>query len=73
MRVTGIKLSPAREVTEVITDHGNIKTECVVNAAGQWAPRIGEMVGVHIPIVSMMNQYLTTKPIEGHELPARHR
>jgi len=67
--VTGIKLSPAGEVTEVITDQGSIKTECVVNAAGQWAPRIGEMVGVHIPIVSMMNQYLTTKPIEGHELP----
>ncbi|MDX2500003.1 MAG: FAD-dependent oxidoreductase [Deltaproteobacteria bacterium] len=67
--VTGINVSPAGEVTEVITDHGSIKTECVVNAAGQWAPRIGEMVGVHIPIVAMMNQYLTTKPIEGHELP----
>ena len=67
--VTGIKLSGNREVKEVVTDHGSIKTECVVNAAGQWAPRIGEMVGVHIPIVSMMNQYLTTKPIEGHELP----
>ena len=26
VRVTGIKLSPAREVTEVITDKGNIKT-----------------------------------------------
>jgi 4-methylaminobutanoate oxidase (formaldehyde-forming) len=67
--VTGITLSEKRAVTEVITDHGNIKTECVVNAAGQWAPRIGDMVGVHIPIVSMMNQYLTTKPIAGHELP----
>jgi 4-methylaminobutanoate oxidase (formaldehyde-forming) len=69
VRVTGIGLSPAREVSKVITDHGIIKTECIVNAAGQWAPRIGEMVGVHIPIVSMMNQYLTTKPIPGNELP----
>ena len=67
--VTDIKVSSAGEVTEVVTDHGNIKTECVVNAAGQWAPQIAEMVGVHIPIVPMMNQYLTTKPIEGHELP----
>lgn len=67
--VTDISVSDTNEITEVITDHGSIKTECVVNAAGQWAPRIGEMVGVHIPIVSMMNQYLTTKPIEGHELP----
>jgi len=69
--VTDIRLSPAREVSEVITDHGTIKTECVVNAAGQWAPRIGAMVGVHIPIVPMMNQYLTTKPIKGHELPTQ--
>jgi glycine cleavage system T protein len=69
--VTDIVLSPEGEIAEVITDHGNIKTECVVNAAGQWAPRIGEMVGVHIPIVSMMNQYLTTKPITGHELPTQ--
>jgi len=69
VRVTGIELSATREVTRVITDHGAIKTETVVNAAGQWAPRIGEMVGVHIPIVPMMNQYLTTKPIEGHKLP----
>jgi glycine cleavage system T protein len=71
IRVTGIELSAAREITKVITDHGDIKTECVVNAAGQWAPRIGAMVGVHIPIVSMMNQYLTTKPIPGHELPTQ--
>jgi 4-methylaminobutanoate oxidase (formaldehyde-forming) len=69
VRVTGIELSATREVTKVITDRGDIKTECVVNAAGQWSPRIGEMVGVHIPIVPMMNQYLTTKPIAGHELP----
>ena len=69
--VTDINLSKSGEVSAVVTDHGNIKTECVVNAAGQWAPRIGEMVGVHIPIVPMMNQYLTTKPIEGHELPTQ--
>ena len=71
VRVTAIELSATRQVTKVITDHGNIKTESVVNAAGQWSPRIGEMVGVHIPIVPMMNQYLTTKPIEGHELPTK--
>ncbi len=54
VRVTDIELSATREVTKVITDHGDIKTECIVNAAGQWAPRIGEMVGVHIPVVPMM-------------------
>ncbi|GAI84579.1 unnamed protein product, partial [marine sediment metagenome] len=69
VRVTGIELSPAGEVTQVNTDQGPIKTECVVNAAGEWAPRIGEMVGVTIPMVPLMHQYLTTKPIPGHELP----
>jgi 4-methylaminobutanoate oxidase (formaldehyde-forming) len=46
-----------------------IRTECVVNAAGEWAPRIAQMAGVFLPIVPLMHQYLTTKPIPGHELP----
>ncbi len=69
VRVTDIRLDRRGAVEAVVTDHGTIRTECVVNAAGQWAPRVGKMVGVHLPIVPMMNQYLTTKPIEGHELP----
>jgi glycine cleavage system T protein len=69
VRVTGIELSPRRQVTRVITDHGVIRTECVVNAAGEWAPRLAEMVGVSLPMIPLMHQYLTTKPIPGHELP----
>jgi sarcosine dehydrogenase len=69
VRVTGIELSPRRQVTRVITDHGPIRTECVVNAAGEWAPRLAEMVGVSLPMIPLMHQYLTTKPIPGHELP----
>jgi len=69
VRVTGIELSPRRHVTRVITDHGPIRTECVVNAAGEWAPRLAEMVGVSLPMIPLMHQYLTTKPIPGHELP----
>ncbi|MCP4425991.1 MAG: FAD-dependent oxidoreductase, partial [Chloroflexi bacterium] len=67
--VTGIDLSSRGEVTEVHTTKGSIKTEIVVNAAGQWAPRIGEMVGANIPMAPLMHQYLITKPIPGHELP----
>ncbi|MBI2976460.1 MAG: FAD-dependent oxidoreductase [Chloroflexi bacterium] len=70
-RVTGIELSPAGEVTKVITDQGEIKTGIVVNAAGQWAPRIGEMVGATLPMTPLMHQFILTKPIPGHELP-RH-
>jgi 4-methylaminobutanoate oxidase (formaldehyde-forming) len=67
--VTGIALDARRRVREVITNRGTIKTERVVNAAGQWAPRIAAMVGAHLPIVPLMHQYLITRPIPGHELP----
>jgi glycine cleavage system aminomethyltransferase T/glycine/D-amino acid oxidase-like deaminating enzyme len=69
VRVTGIELSAQRAVTAVQTTHGTIKTEIVVNAAGQWASRIGEMVGVILPMTPIMHQFLTTKPIPGHALP----
>ena len=69
VRVTGIDLSPSGAVTRVHTDQGPITTEIVVNAAGMWASQIGAMVGVHLPIVPLMHQHLTTKPIPGHELP----
>ncbi len=63
-RVTGITLKNGA-IYEVLTEKGKIKTEIVVNAAGIWAPEIGRMVGVSIPIVAMEHQYLITKPIEG--------
>jgi len=69
VRVTGIELSPKREVCRVITDHGSLLTEIVVNAAGQWAPRIGAMVGANLPMTPLMHQFVLTKPILGHELP----
>jgi len=69
VRVTDIEVDKAGEIKRVVTDHGDIVTGCVVNAAGEWAPRIGAMVGVNIPMVPLMHQYLTTKPIPGHELP----
>jgi 4-methylaminobutanoate oxidase (formaldehyde-forming) len=63
-RVTGITLKNGA-VQEVMTEKGKIKTEIVVNAAGIWAPEIGKMVGVPIPIIPMEHQYIITKPIEG--------
>jgi len=63
-RVIGLTLKDGA-VYEVITEKGKIKTEIVLNAAGIWAPEIGRMVGVSIPIIPMEHQYITTKPIEG--------
>ncbi len=63
-RVTGITLRNGA-IHEVLTEKGTIKAEIVVNAAGIWAPEIGKMVEVSIPIIPMEHQYLITKPIEG--------
>jgi len=63
-RMTGITLKNGA-VDEVLTEKGNIKTEIVVNAAGIWAPEIGKMVGVSIPIIPMEHQYIITKPVKG--------
>ncbi len=64
VRVQALRVKAGR-VSEVVTDHGTIRTEVVVNAAGIWAPEIGRMVGVRIPTIPMAHQYLTTKPIDG--------
>ncbi len=68
--VTGINLKDGR-VDEVVTARGTIKTEIVVNAAGQWGGDVGKMVGIYLPVVPMAHLYLITKPIEGvtHTFP----
>jgi glycine cleavage system T protein len=64
VRVTGIGLRDGR-LHEVLTDAGPIRTDVVVDAAGIWAPEIGRMAGVTVPLVPLRHQYLTTKPIDG--------
>ncbi|MEO8363038.1 MAG: FAD-dependent oxidoreductase [Ilumatobacteraceae bacterium] len=48
-------------VSKVITDRGEIECEIVVNCGGMYAPSIGRMVGVRIPIVPMSHQYMITE------------
>ncbi len=69
VRVTGIDLSSRREVTRVRTDHGDVATEAVVNAAGMWAPRIAAMVGAFVPSIPVDHQHVALKAVPGHELP----
>ena len=49
---------------EVITEQGRIVAEHVVNAAGHYAPQLGAMVGLDVPIVSVIHQYIITEPLE---------
>src|SRR5437016_5785033 len=60
-RVTSIEVDEG-EVRRVTTDKGAIDTELVVNAGGMFAPEIGRLVGVVVPIIPMAHEYLITKP-----------
>ena len=69
VRVTDIERDEKNRVRAVQTTHGRIETEIIINAAGQWAPRIAEMVETILPMTPLMHQYLLTKAMRGNELP----
>jgi sarcosine oxidase subunit beta len=60
--VVGIPMTGDR-VSAVETKQGIIETPAVVNACGAWAPHIGHMVGVDIPIQPVRRQIVVTTPI----------
>ena len=60
-RVTAVRTDRGR-VVGVETDRGSIETEIVVNAGGMYAPELGALAGVVVPIVPMAHEYLVTKP-----------
>ncbi|MFT7474725.1 MAG: dimethylglycine dehydrogenase [Verrucomicrobiales bacterium] len=49
---------------EVITDKGRVVADHLVNAAGCYAPQVGAMAGIDVPIVSVIHQYLITEPMK---------
>ncbi len=48
-------------ITHVVTDHGSLSVDTVVNAAGLWARQVGWMAGVEIPAGVVEHQYLVTE------------
>ena len=61
-RVTGFEISKGR-VTGVVTTHGTVNCDMVVAATGIWAPKVGRMAGVPIPLSPMQHLYARTKPL----------
>lgn len=68
-RVTGIKLTPKGEVSEVVTTRGSIKCEHVINATGLWGPRLAAMAGLHLPTTPVDHQHIALKAVPGNEFP----
>jgi dimethylglycine dehydrogenase len=47
----------------VVTEHGTVRAEHVVNAGGLWAREVGRMVGLELPLLAMEHMYLLTEPM----------
>lgn len=47
------------------TDHGEIRTKCVVNATGVWGRDLIEPFGISIPLIPMKHSYVVSESIEG--------
>jgi 4-methylaminobutanoate oxidase (formaldehyde-forming) len=79
-RQRGVTIRTNTRVVEVGVEHGRvtgvtvelkdgsrdtIAADVVVNAGGMFAPEIGRLAGVTIPIIPMAHQYLFTEAMEG--------
>jgi dimethylglycine dehydrogenase len=45
------------------TPKGDVRAEFVVDAAGQWAPRVARLAGADLPIVALEHHYVVTDAI----------
>jgi 4-methylaminobutanoate oxidase (formaldehyde-forming) len=59
-RVTGL-LREGRRVTTVLTDHGPVQCETVVNATGMWGGETARMAGEGIAVTAVEHQYVVTE------------
>ncbi|HEY7935609.1 MAG TPA: FAD-dependent oxidoreductase [Candidatus Limnocylindrales bacterium] len=67
-RVTAIDVADGRVMGVVVEKAGErrtIRSAVVVNAGGMFAPEIGRLAGVNVPIIPMAHEYLFTERIEG--------
>ena len=68
--VTGLRVEGGR-VTAVETPAGAIATRLVINAAGPWAPLVGRMAGLDLPVDPRRRHIFVTDAFDGvrHPLP----
>jgi glycine/D-amino acid oxidase-like deaminating enzyme len=60
--VIGIK-KKGQSIEGVVTNKGTVQTNIVINAAGVYAPEIGSMVNLNIPIKPRRGQILVTEEV----------
>ncbi|WP_430298278.1 GcvT family protein [Sinomonas sp. B1-1] len=64
--VTGIEQS-GRRVTGVQTPDGVIPADIVVSCAGFWGAKVGELIGMSVPLLPLAHQYVKTTPVPAQE------
>jgi glycine cleavage system aminomethyltransferase T/glycine/D-amino acid oxidase-like deaminating enzyme len=78
-RARGVRIRTHTRVVAIGTHRGRVKgvtvehdgerseieADVVVNAGGIFAPEIGRMAGVTVPIIPMAHEYVFTEPIDG--------
>lgn len=62
--LTDEKTFGSKHVTGVETDHGVIRTNCVLNASGAWSRSVARMVKLDIPLTPMKHAYIVTEPMQ---------
>ena len=60
-RVLGMKRM--RDGWELETEKGPIQAEHVVNAAGMWGRKVGQMAGIDHPVTPILHHYLVTEDV----------
>ena len=60
-------------MTGVLTPAGTIATRLVVNAAGPWAPLVGRMAGLALPVDPRRRHIFVTDAFDGirHPMPSQ--
>ena len=62
VKVTGFRIDRGR-IAGVQTTQGDIAADLVVSAVGIWAPRLGDLAGVPIPLSPMQHLYAVSTPL----------
>ena len=58
-----LELHPTADGWRLVTEQGEITADHVINAAGLWARKVGQMAGLNLPVVPMSHHYLVTEDI----------
>jgi sarcosine oxidase subunit beta len=61
--VVGFRTTGKR-IDAVVTNKGEVKTHCVVNAAGAWSPEVARLLGVELPNHPHRHEICSTEPLK---------